>query len=381
MQRPAGAGAESVGLFLAGDVMIGRGLDQVLPQSVPPELHEPYVKDARRYVELAERESGPIRAPVSLEYPWGDALAELERARPDARIVNLETAVTTSEDAWPGKDIHYRTHPGNVGCLVAARIDVAVVANNHVLDWGRSGLRETLRTLEAAGVQPAGAGADREEALAPAAVQSVGGGGRVLVFALATESAGVTGDWAAGPGRSGVAYLPELTREAARALGRRMEDARREDDLVIVSLHWGANWGYEVTREQRRFARALIEEAGVDLVHGHSSHHPGGFEIHRGRLVLYGCGDLLNDYEGIGGHERFRPDLSLLYLPVLERRTGRLLRLDMAPMRIRRFRLERASRDESGWLRESLERESRRLGEIDVELGDEGRLRVRPREG
>lgn len=93
------------------------------------------MKDARRYVELAERENGAIPAPVSLEYPWGDALDVLggSESGTDARIVNLETAVTTSEDAWPGKGIHYRPHPANVGCLVAAGVDVELGGDGRLL--------------------------------------------------------------------------------------------------------------------------------------------------------------------------------------------------------------------------------------------------------
>lgn len=68
------------------------------------------------------------------------------RAAPDFRIINLETSITTSED-WAPKDIHYRMHPANIPCLTVAKVDCCVLANNHVLDWGRSGLVETLETL------------------------------------------------------------------------------------------------------------------------------------------------------------------------------------------------------------------------------------------
>jgi len=128
-------------LLLAGDVMTGRGIDQVLAHPGDPRLHEAWVHDAREYVRIAERASGPVPAPVPPAYPWGDALAEMEAARPDLRIVNLETAITTADDAWPGKGIHYRMHPANVGCLTAAGIDACSLANNHVLDWGRAGWR------------------------------------------------------------------------------------------------------------------------------------------------------------------------------------------------------------------------------------------------
>ena len=124
----------STTLFLYGDVMTGRGIDQILPHPSQPQLFEPYVRSALGYVELAEEKGGPLPRSVDFAYVWGDALRELDRLRPHARIVNLETAVTVAEDAWPGKGIHYRMHPGNVGCLSAAAIDCCVLANNHVLD-------------------------------------------------------------------------------------------------------------------------------------------------------------------------------------------------------------------------------------------------------
>ena len=132
---------------------------------------------------------------------------------------------------------------------------------------------------------------------------------------------------------------------------------RRPGDLVIVSLHWGPNWGYSIRSDEIEFARRMIDEAGADLVHGHSSHHAKGMEIHRGRVILYGCGDLLNDYEGIGGHERFRPHLAPMYFPRLNAGTGELIDLGISVMRIRQLRLERASAEDAEWIADRLIRE------------------------
>lgn len=118
----------SVTLFVCGDVMTGRGIDQILPTPSDPQLFEPVAHSALEYVRLAERRNGRIGRPGSFGYVWGDALGELQRRRPDARIVNLETAVTTSQDAWADKGIHYRMHPQNVPCLTAAGIDCCVLA-------------------------------------------------------------------------------------------------------------------------------------------------------------------------------------------------------------------------------------------------------------
>ena len=355
---PEPGGSEGVSVMLSGDVMLGRGVDQILRHSVDPVLYESYVRSAEGYVELAERASGPIPRHVAPEYVWGDLLEILEERAPAARIVNLETAVTTASEPWPGKGIHYRMHPGNAEVLAAAGIDVAVLANNHVLDWGRAGLRETLRTLRNAGVEPVGAGLDGELAFEPAVVEA--GEGEIVVFAAAHGSSGVPGSWAARDERSGVHLLPDLTRESAEELARRIAGRTGDRDRVILSIHWGGNWGYGVPRDQERFARILVERGGVDIVHGHSSHHPKGLELVGDRLVLYGAGDLLNDYEGIRGHEEFRTELALVYLPRLDR-AGRFLSMVMIPVRIERFRLSRATTEEARWFRDLLDRESNGL--------------------
>ena len=365
--------SEALTLFLCGDVMTGRGIDQALPHPSDPRIHEPYVQSARGYVELAQRASGRIPSPVAFSYVWGDALAELERA--DLRIVNLETSVTRS-DQWAAKGINYRMHPDNVACLTAAGIDCCVLANNHVLDWGPAGLLETLEVLRGAGMATAGAGRDLAAARAPATLQVSGSTGRLLVFAFAATDSGVPRDWAATDRGPGVHLLADLSERTASDVAAVIRAVRREADAAVASIHWGGNWGYPVPRAQRAFARALVDSGAVDVVHGHSSHHPKGIEIYRGRPILYGCGDFLNDYEGISGYEEYRSHLVLAYLVTLEAETRRLLRLEMTPLEIRRFRLQRASIDDARWMRSVLDRESKKLG-TRVVMNGEGALAAR----
>jgi poly-gamma-glutamate capsule biosynthesis protein CapA/YwtB (metallophosphatase superfamily) len=338
----------SVRIFLCGDVMSGRGIDQALPHPVNPILYEPYVRDARDYVALAEKANGPIPRPLSVDYIWGDALRELEGARVDVRIVNLETAITSAETPWPEKGIHYRMHPQNIGCLTAAQISACALANNHVLDWGYDGLSETLKTLHSAGIAHAGAGNDSEEAMQPA-VLNTSGNGRLLLFSFASTSSGVPQDWRATSILPGVNLLDELSEATAARVADRMREHQRTDDLIIASIHWGRNWGYEIPCDQIAFAHRLIEE-GIAIVHGHSSHHVKAIEVFKGRLLLYGSGDFLTDYEGISGYEMFRGDLALMYLIELDTRNGELIAARLVPMRMRRFRLQRSSGADAKWL-------------------------------
>ena len=359
-------------IFLCGDVMLGRGIDQILAHPSQPRLYESHIGSAKTYVELAEVVNGRIPRHVPPAYVWGDALDVLHEMRPVRRIINLETAITTHFRPWP-KGINYRMHPGNLDCLTIARIDCCVLANNHVLDWRRAGLQETLATLRCAGIHAAGAGDTEVEAAEPA-ILPLPAGGRIWVHGFASETSGVPPDWAAGTDRPGVNLLADLSVATAARVAKDARARGRPGDLLVASVHWGGNWGYDIPNTQREFAHALID-GGFHLVHGHSSHHAKGLEIHQGQLILYGCGDFLNDYEGIPGYEDFRNDLTVMYLPEFDSPSGRLLSLVLVPMRIRQFRLGHPSAEDVAWLYRTLARESGKLG-TRIMLGADGRLEV-----
>jgi poly-gamma-glutamate capsule biosynthesis protein CapA/YwtB (metallophosphatase superfamily) len=362
----------TITLFLCGDVMTGRGIDQVLPHPSDPRIHESFMKDAMGYVRIAEQANGPIPKPVPFSYIWGDALEEWDQVRPDLRIINLETAVTTSSELWPAKGINYRMHPDNVPCLSQGKIDFCSLANNHTLDWGYSGLLETVESLGRANIRFAGAGRNLEEAGRPT-VFEIEGKGRIIVFALCSTTSGVPSGWAAEENTPGVNLIRDFSDETIRALAERFTEKKQAGDILVVSIHWGGNWGYRIPETHRRFAHKLMDEAGVDLVHGHSSHHARPIEIYRGKLILYGCGDFINDYEGIGGYQEYRDDLALMYFPRIDPQTGQLIDLQMTPMQIKNFRLQRASGSDARWLRDTLNRYGRGFA-TRLETGEDDRL-------
>src|SRR6266513_655267 len=273
----------SLRVFLCGDVMTGRGIDQVLPHPADPILYEPYVRDAREYVDLAEKAHGPILRPVNFDYVWGEALQELDYASVDLRIINLETAITPAETHWPGKGIHYRMHPLNADCLSAARISGCALANNHILDWGYEGLSETLQTLDSLGIAHAGGGKNADEAAMPA-VLDLTGKGRVLLFAFGSTTSGIPREWRATSISPGVNLLDDLSEATATRVASQMRQSAsggQLGDVLVASIHWGSNWGYDIPPEQVAFARRLIDE-GVAIVHGHSSHHVKAIEVFKG---------------------------------------------------------------------------------------------------
>ncbi|MGA1876365.1 MAG: CapA family protein, partial [bacterium] len=114
----------------------------------------------------------------------------------------------------------------------------------------------------------------------------------------------------------------------------------------------------------------------VDLIHGHSSHHVLGLEVYKDKLILYGCGDFLNDYEGIPGYESFRSDVSLMYFPRVNPLNGKLFSLHLTPTRTKNFRVNRASRKDALWLRDMLNREGKKLG-TEVEIHKDNTMALR----
>lgn len=361
----------TVKIFLAGDCMPARGIDQILPHPGDSRLYEAYVKDAGDYVQLAEQCNGPIPRAVDYAYVWGVALQALQQRHPDVRLINLETAITASGQPAP-KGINYRLNPANLQLLKVANIDCCSLANNHVLDWGETGLIDTLRTLSAHDLHYAGAGLNRSKAEAPA-ILPLPGGRRLLVFALGTLDSGIAAGWAADKHHAGVALLEDLSPRTLRALALRIRDWKQADDRVVVSIHWGGNWGFTIAAQQVRFAHGLIDEAGVDLLHGHSSHHIKGIEVYKQRLILYGCGDLLDDYEGIGGYRAYRSDLGFLYFAELDSH-GRLMALELLPIRQQRLHIQHAEGPDRQWLLHTLNRESARFNcRLAVSEMDHGR--------
>jgi poly-gamma-glutamate synthesis protein (capsule biosynthesis protein) len=261
-----------------------------------------------------------------------------------------------------------------VPCLTEAKIDCAVLANNHMLDFGHQGLTETLTTLKVAGIKTAGAGRNIARASEPAIL-----GGcdqkRALVYAFGHASSGVDAAWSADTNKPGVNFLGGFSDATLSDIQKTTAGLRRPGDVVILSIHWGSNWAYEVEETHRHFAHKLIDETGVDVVYGHSSHHVRGIERHHGKIIFYGCGDFIDDYEGISGYESFRDDLTLMYFLRLHPTDSSLTSLEMVPMQIKHLRLQRAARNDARWLYETLRREGKRLG-AQFELASDDRFQL-----
>jgi poly-gamma-glutamate capsule biosynthesis protein CapA/YwtB (metallophosphatase superfamily) len=286
-------------LAFTGDVMLGRLVNDRLKDMEPEEV-------------------------------WDDLLPHLTQA--DLRIINLECALTTHLQPWKRtwKMFHFRADPDAVRVLQAARIDACTLANNHILDYEEQGLRDTLHILNETGIRHAGAGANAEEAAAPA-----------LIEAISSEEAGESPcrvallsytdnepDFAATTKHPGTNYVEvSLQQETLTRIANDIALAREQGaDLVVFSNHWGANFVERPSPEFRSFARRVIE-LGADIYHGHSAHICQGIEIYRGKPILYDTGNFIDDY---AVHPQLRNDRSCLFKLMFEH--DKLCRIELLPV-------------------------------------------------
>lgn len=302
--RPTSAKKETIEILIVGDCMLGRGLDQAL----------------RRYPP---------------EFPWGDTLPLFHRA--DARICNLECVLSDRGEPWAEyeKAFHFRSAAKNVGALTTAGINMVSIANNHVLDYGHDALRQMLEVLDGAGIGHSGAGANWVQASTIARYQA--GGWRLGLLAFTDNEP----PWEAASQRPGTFYVPVALQDPRAQSLIRIVRERNDLDVLIVSAHWGSNWGYTPPEEHVQFAHALID-AGADIIFGHSCHVFRGIEFYKDRPILYSTGNFVDDY-AVDPNER--NDESFIFLVQLN--VEGPVRLRLQPTMIDDCQARMASQDEA----------------------------------
>ncbi|KAK4507933.1 hypothetical protein PRZ48_001668 [Zasmidium cellare] len=347
-------------LNFMGDVMLGRLIDQLFPDHLDEPEEAAIVRSFQR--------SNPKLAGYGPKSPWGNTLPLLESG--DLNFINLETAVTIHAQKWPDKVFNYRVHPANIQALIEANIHYAGLANNHTLDFSEEGLRETVQTVREAGIAFAGAGDDEEEARRPAILSPTGSEHQICVWAGSDHP----GDWKTVPAFHLIDYSNH-TKERLRDLIQKTTPSNAS--LKIWSCHWGPDYAWQPAQQSQDLAHFMVDECGIDIVHGHSSHHVQGVEVYKGKLIIYGCGDFVDDYALVEG---YRNDLSGIWqVHVEERSSGmRAKRLEFYPTKIDRFMARRLEpgEDDSRWVRDKVVQLSAELGTKAVNDEAEGRVIV-----
>ena len=334
--------ADATRIGLVGDLMLGRSV-------------------AERWADAGDPEG-----------VWGSTLPRLREL--DALVGNLECCVSDRGERWPDKVYYFRSPPSfAVPALEAAGTSFVSLANNHVLDYGEPALRDTRRHLADAGIARAGAGIDIDEALEPATFEA--GDLTVAAFGLTDQSTAFAAT-DADPGTA-FARLDPAVRETRALVGDALDRvAALDPDLVVASLHWGANWETAPREVHERFGRWLVEQ-GVDVVHGHSAHVLQGVEVYEGCPIVYDAGDFVDDYVSYRDREGVYNKRSALFELVV--RDGDLAALDVFPTEIADETASLTDGEVARWVRDTLAERSAAFGTavegVDGDLSG-GRLRI-----
>ena len=201
----------------------------------------------------------------------------------DLFVINEEFPFSLRGEAMEDKQFTFRADPKYVEIFQKMGVDIATVANNHALDFGRDAFLDTLDTLKSAGITCIGGGYHLSEASAPA-VQTIKGQ-TFAIFGATRVSPSAT--WYASDSQAGLFQTYDAT-----LLNQKITEAHTEYDHVIVFVHWGIEKNETPEEYQRSLAKGYID-AGADLVVGCHPHVLQGFEYYNGVPIVYSLGNYL----------------------------------------------------------------------------------------
>ncbi|MNF62128.1 Capsule biosynthesis protein CapA [compost metagenome] len=315
----------SITIGFTGDVMIGRGVNAAITNN-------------------------------GYRYPWGNVLPLLEKT--DINIINLEAALTNSTKKVY-KTFNFKATPDRIETLTTAKVTVANLANNHILDFSEEGLIETIQALNEVGILHTGAGMNDKEAKKP------------VILTVKNKRLGILGftdnepGWKAGGSWSGVNYIDVSNNEDCEKALIAIAELRKETDLLIVSIHWGPNMQAEPEQHFIDFAHAMIEQ-GADIIHGHSAHNFQGIEVYQHKLILYDTGDFLDDY---AVDPFLRNDHSFLFKVEVSQK--RIEKLVLVPVLISHCQVNLATIEDYKWSIKRMQKLSAKFG---TEVSDKGEV-------
>ncbi|HZW60604.1 MAG TPA: CapA family protein [Candidatus Babeliales bacterium] len=319
----------TVTIGFAGDVMLGRSVSDIL-----------------------------MRLPTTIRYryPWGSVLPLLQAN--DLNIINLETTLTTSTHIEP-KTFNFKADPDLVKALHEAHIDVVNIANNHILDFSNEGLFETIKVLDAAGIQHVGAGKDIYQAQKAVIIQKHGIKIGIIGF---TDN---EPEWQAGQDHPGTNYIQVGDIDTIK---KDIQILREAVDVLILTIHWGPNKSEQPTKEFRDFAHQIIDE-GVDIIHGHSAHLVNGIELYNDKLIMYQTGDFVDDY---ALYEDARNDLSFLFVVTIDKNGP--IQVKLTPTAIANAQVNIATGKDQHYIEQHMEKLCNQLG---TSIDTKGIIKIR----
>ncbi len=217
-----------------------------------------------------------------IDYPLSKIRGYLQNA--DIVFGNLETSITPGREISTGEMV-FRSNPGTETALKDAGFNLLSLANNHTMNFGTKGLKDTFKYLEQAGIKYVGAGENDQEAYQPVYVES----NRIKFAFLAYQNPKIVPkSYGATSNNAGTAFMD--TEKMAKAV----KEAKQQADFVIVSMHAGDEYTAKPNGSQINFARSAID-AGADLVVGHHPHVVQPTEKYKNKYIFYSLGNFIFD--------------------------------------------------------------------------------------
>ena len=239
-------------LFFVGDIMLNRGIKSVVETYGGGNFEFPFFKIAD-YLKTADILFGNLEGPIS------------------------------DKGKNVGSIYSFRAIPEVLKGLKFAGFDILSVANNHIFDYGREAMEDTLIRLKEAQIEYIGAGFSKEEALSPRIIEKKG----IKIAFLAFTNLGEK-SWEAKENSSGIAWLNKEN------LKHSIKKAKEEAELIIVSMHYGQEYQLQPTKEQKDFSHLAID-LGADLVIGHHPHVVQPIEQYKRGYIAYSLGNFVFD--------------------------------------------------------------------------------------
>lgn len=277
---------EKINISFIGDVMLGRDYN-----------------GTNTFYEKLKYIHSQNYSEESLKKIYGTTLNLLKNS--DLLCGNLETAITNFEEKYP-KVFNYRINPIFSKTLKINKNMFLNLANNHILDYQEQGLIDTINTLRHLDIKFAGAGNNIREAIKPAIL-------KIKQFKIGIIGCADHYDyWSADTNKPGIFYIDYKNYDN---LLEYIQNLKLMVDLLILSIHWGPNYIYGIKEKYETFANNVLN-SGVDIIHGHSSHHVKCVTQKNNKVVIYGMGDFINDY-AIDPY--YRNDLGMIIKVIIEK--------------------------------------------------------------
>lgn len=245
-----------------------------------------------------------------LDYPFKKLENEFKKY--DIVFANLETSITKRGKPHAFKPFVFRLNPKNAKYLRKLKIDVISIANNHILDYGKKGLYDTIKFLKGWGVKYCGAGWNLYQARKPARLKRKKTNVSFLAYCGRPPE-----DFYAKKKKPGIAP------QDIRIIRKDIKKLKRKNNLVFISLHWGLEHTEYPAKYQRKLAKQIID-AGADGIIGHHPHIPQGIEIYKDKPIIYSLGNVISGF--------YHPNYKDNIMVALHYKKNVLTKLDIIPI-------------------------------------------------